>query len=79
LPSILTVAVFVIAMSWDDLIITNMVNGSLQALRVPIYMPRIWFKAWVVSLGAILTIVTVIAMFISTILKTKGFKRLKRK
>jgi len=28
LPSIFTSAVIVIAMSWDDFIITNMVNGS---------------------------------------------------
>lgn len=56
-----------------------MVNGSWETLGVSIYMTIKGIKALVVTFGAILTIVTVIVMFITTILKIKGFKRLKGK
>ena len=77
LPSIFTATVIVIAMSWDDFIITNMVNGSWQTLGVTIYMTRKGIKAWVVTFGAILTIVTITIMSITTIIKTKKIKEKK--
>ena len=79
LPSIFTSAVIVIAMSWDDFIITNMVNGSWQTLGIAIYMTRKGIKAWVITFGAILTIITVLVMFFTTIVKSKGFKHIKRR
>lgn len=77
LPSIFTATVIVIAMSWDDFIITNMVNGSWQTLGVTIYMTRKGIKAWVVTFGAILIIVTITIMSITTIIKTKKIKEKK--
>ena len=64
-------------MSWDDFIITNMVNGSWQTLGVTIYMTRKGIKAWVVTFGAILIIVTITIMSITTIIKTKKIKEKK--
>ena len=79
LPSIFTATIIVIAMSWDDFIITNMVNGSWQTLGVAIYMTRKGIKAWVVTFGAILTILNITIMIIATIIKTKKNKNMKRK
>ena len=64
LPAIFTAAVIVISMSWDDFIITNLVNGSWQTLGIAIYMTRKGIKAWVITFGAIMLIVTVIVIAI---------------
>jgi len=42
-------------------------------------MTRKGIKAWVITFGAILTIITVLVMLIATIVKSKGFKHIKRK
>lgn len=74
LPSILTATVIVIAMSWDDFIITNMVNGSWQTIGVAIYMTRKGIKAWVITFGAILLLVTILVIFIVAAIKIKNKK-----
>lgn len=77
LPSIFTASVIVIAMSWDDFIITNMVNGSWQTLGVAIYMTRKGIKAWVVTFGAILVLVTIVIIFIVAGFKIKKNKKVR--
>lgn len=77
LPSIFTASVIVIAMSWDDFIITNMVNGSWQTLGVAIYMTRKGIKAWVVTFGAILMLVTIVIIFIVAGFKIKKNKKVR--
>lgn len=77
LPSILTAAVIVIAMSWDDFIITNMVNGSWQTIGVAIYMTRKGIKAWVVTFGAILLLVTILVIFIVAVIKIRKNKKVR--
>lgn len=77
LPSIFTASVIVIAMSWDDFIITNMVNGSWQTLGVAIYMTRKGIKAWVVTFGAILMLVTIVVIFIVAGFKIKKNKKVR--
>ena len=79
LPSIFTAAVIVIAMSWDDFIITNMVNGSWQTLGVAIYMTRKGIKAWVVTFGAILMLAGIITMLVVAGIKTKNIAKAKGK
>ena len=79
LPSIFTAAVIVIAMSWDDFIITNMVNGSWQTLGVAIYMTRKGIKAWVVTFGAILMLAGIITMLVVAGIKTKNIVKVKGK
>ena len=79
LPSIFTAAVIVIAMSWDDFIITNMVNGSWQTLGVAIYMTRKGIKAWVVTFGAILMLVGIISILVIAGIKTKKIIKVKGK
>lgn len=77
LPSVFTASVIVIAMSWDDFIITNMVNGSWQTLGVAIYMTRKGIKAWVVTFGAILMLVTIVVIFIVAGFKIKKNKKVR--
>lgn len=73
-PSILSALVIVFSMSWDDFIITNLVNGSFQTLGTAIYMTRKGIKAWVVTFGAIMVIITLlitIGIFTSKMIKEK--------
>lgn len=78
MPSILSATTIVIAMSWDDFIITNLVNGSWQTLGTTIYMTRKGIKAWVVTFGSIMVIVAFIVVIIIAIFKTQKIKRTER-
>lgn len=75
MPAILTAAVIVISMSWDDFIITNLVNGSWQTLGVAIYMTRKGIKAWIITFGAIMIIVTILAIAIIAGVRAHKSKR----
>lgn len=77
LPAIFSALAIVLAMSWDDFIITNLVNGSFQTIGTAIYTTRKGIKAWVVTFGAIM----VIGVFITVLLIHcwKTYKEHKRK
>lgn len=62
-PAIISAAVIVLAMSWDDFIITNLVNGSWQTLGTLIYNTRKGIKAWVITFGALMVVVIMIIVF----------------
>ena len=75
IPSILTATVVVISMSWDDFIITNLVNGSWQTLGIAIYMTRKGIKSWVITFGAIVLIITVLVISIIASVRTYKSKK----
>jgi spermidine/putrescine transport system permease protein len=60
LPAILSAIAITLAMSLDDFIITNLVNGSFQTVGTLIYTTRKGIKAWVVTFGAIVIIITLV-------------------
>lgn len=64
MPAILSAIAIVLAMSLDDFIITNLVNGSFQTIGTLIYSTRKGIKAWVITFGALVVIVTVITIII---------------
>lgn len=70
-PSILSATAIVIAMSWDDFVITNLVNGSWQTIGTAIYMTRKGIKAWVITFGAIMILITILVIMILSIIKFK--------
>ena len=70
-PAILSAIAIVLAMSLDDFIITNLVNGSFQTIGTAIYSTRKGIKAWVVTFGAIIILATFVVMFFVAILKRK--------
>lgn len=69
LPAIFGAIAIVLAMSLDDFIITNLVNGSFQTIGTLIYSSRRGIKAWIITFGAIVVIVTVLAIIIVGIRK----------
>ncbi len=76
MPSILSALAIVLAMSWDDFIITNLVNGSFQTIGTAIYTTRKGIKAWVVTFGAIMVIGVFFTVLMIHLLKTyKEHKR----
>ena len=77
MPSIMSATAIVIAMSWDDFIITNLVNGSFQTLGTAIYMTRKGIKAWVVTFGAIMIIIALIFIIIMGSIKANKIKKSK--
>ena len=62
-PAIISASVIVLAMSWDDFIITNLVNGSWQTLGTLIYNTRKGIKAWVITFGALMVIIIMAIVF----------------
>lgn len=69
MPAILSATAIVVAMSFDDFIITSLVNGSTQTIGTLIYSTRKGIKAWVVTFGAITLIITFIVVLIMTLRK----------
>lgn len=74
-PSIISAAIIVLSMSWDDFIITNLVNGSFQTIGTAIYMTRKGIKAWVVTFGALMVICTLIVVIVVFIVRNSREKR----
>ncbi len=74
-PAILSAFAIVLAMSLDDFIITNLVNGSFQTIGTAIYTTRKGIKAWVVTFGAIVVLITFVVVFIVAIVKNRKNKK----
>lgn len=64
LPAIISAAFISISMSMDDFVITNLVNGSFQTIGTEIYSIRKGIKAWVITFGALMVIISIILIFI---------------
>jgi spermidine/putrescine transport system permease protein len=75
LPAILSGAAIAFAMSLDDFIITNLVNGSFQTIATLIYNSRKGIKAWIVTFGALVVIITLIVVVIASVTKFIKLKR----
>lgn len=69
LPAILSGAAIATAMSLDDFVITILVNGNFNTIGTAIYSTRKGIKAWVVTFGAIVVILTIVVMIIVGIVK----------
>jgi spermidine/putrescine transport system permease protein len=79
MPAILTAIAVVFSMSWDDFIITNLINGSFQTLGTLLYTTRKGIKAWVVTFGAIVTMITLLVVIIIGINKYVKMKKATKK
>jgi len=73
-PAIISGASIAFAMSLDDFIITNMINGSFQTIGTAIYSTRKGIKAWVVTFGAIVVLLTFAVVAIIAVKKTIEIK-----
>lgn len=69
LPSLFSACAITLAMSLDDFIITNLINGSFQTLSTAIYSTRKGIKAWVITFGSIVVLTTFIIVIFTTIYK----------
>lgn len=74
-PVLLSASAIVLAMSLDDFIITSLINGSTQTISTAIYMTRKGIKAWVVTFGALLVMITFIVVITISIIKVKKTKK----
>ncbi|MGL4647150.1 MAG: ABC transporter permease [Mycoplasmoidaceae bacterium] len=76
--SLLTAFVLVTTLSFDDFIITSLVNGNFETIGTVIFQSSKGIKAWIVTFGAIIVIgaITGTAIYIS--LKTFKNKREKK-
>ena len=78
LPAILSAAAITFAMSLDDFIITNLINGSTQTISTAIYTTRKGIKAWVVTFGGFLIIITDFITLIAALRKIRQNKTIKK-
>lgn len=74
-PALLSASAIVLAMSLDDFIITSLINGSTQTISTAIYTTRKGIKAWVVTFGALLVVLTFIVVIIVSIVKVRKGKK----
>ena len=72
LPAILSAIAITFAMSLDDFIITNLINGSVQTISTAIYTTRKGIKAWVVTFGGFMVIITI---FVSMLVLIKNIRQ----
>jgi spermidine/putrescine transport system permease protein len=79
MPAIFSAIAIVLAMSLDDFIITNLVNGSFQTIGTLIYSTRKGIKAWVITFGALVVIITILVIIIVGIHKYFKIKKLNKK
>ena len=74
-PSIISAAIIVTAMSFDDFVITSLVNGNFQTISTSIYLSAKGIKAWIVTFGAILVILFFVGSVVISLRKIYVEKR----
>ncbi len=62
LPAIISGAAIVFAMSFDDFIITSLTRGRVTTISTQLYAMRKGIKAWAVTFGAIIIMITLFIM-----------------
>jgi len=77
-PALLSASAVTLAMSLDDFIITSLINGSSQTISTAIYSTRKGIKAWVVTFGAILVLITFVIVIITSIVKVQKNRKQKK-
>ena len=75
LPTLLSSIIVVFGLSFDEFIITNLVNGSFHTISTKMYMTRKGIKAWIITFGAVVILFTIVIMFFIAIIKTKKMKK----
>ena len=75
LPAILSATIVVFGLSFDEFIITNLVNGSFQTIATKMYMTRKGIKAWIITFGAMIIILSIVVTFISALIKIQKTRR----
>lgn len=75
LPSLLSAIVVVFGLSFDEFIITNLVNGSFHTIATKMYMTRKGIKAWIITFGAIIILLSIVATFFVTLFKIKKMEK----
>ncbi len=75
LPSLLSATIVVFGLSFDEFIITNLVNGSFHTISTKMYMTRKGIKAWIITFGAIIILCSITITFFVTLIKIKKLKK----
>lgn len=81
LPAILSASVIVLSMSFDDFIITKLVGGKVNTISTELYSMAKGIKAWAVTFGSILIILSILissAIAIRKIIISKNISNKKR-
>lgn len=76
LPSIITACVIVIAISFDDFVITLLVSGNFRTVSTSIYLSSKGIKAWIVTFGAILVLSFIIGSIVISLFKISKNKKM---
>lgn len=76
-PSIISASIIVTALSFDDFVITSLVNGNFSTISTSIYESAKGIKGWIVTFGAIMVFVIILislAISVNKIIKSKKKK-----
>lgn len=68
-PSIIAACMIVIAISFDDFVITLLVSGNFNTISSSIYLSSKGIKAWIVTFGAIMVVLFILFSFLIAFIK----------
>ncbi len=77
--SIMSAAILLAIMSFDDFVITTLVRGNVDTIGTAIYNSRKGIKAWIVTFGAIIVLIILLSTLIISISKAKKVRDEKNK
>ncbi len=77
--AIITAFVLVTTLSFDDFIITSLVNGNFSTIGTTIFDSNKGIKAWIVTFGAIIVIISMVFTIFYILSKSDKFKKGKLK
>ncbi|WP_462217075.1 ABC transporter permease [Mycoplasmoides genitalium] len=75
MPSIFSAVLVVFATSFDDYVITSLVQGSVKTIATELYSFRKGIKAWAIAFGSILILISVLGVCLITLQKYLREKR----
>lgn len=78
-PAIISALIIVVAISFDDFVITTLIRGNFQTISTAIYQSSKGIKAWIVSFGSIMVLGFIFGSFVIAIQKYLKNKRRNRK
>ncbi len=75
LPAIIGAGAIIFAISFDDFIISNLINGRITTISIDIFTMAKGIKMWAVTFGALVVFATVIGILIISIFKVKKINK----
>ena len=75
LPSIIAAGAIIFSISFDDFIISSLINGRITTISIDIFSMAKGIKMWAVTFGALVVLTTIAVIIIISIFKAKKINK----